>query len=125
MTLQQSDTYLATWFDNFKNKNTQHNITGLLFYNGGNIIQLFEGPVIETQQLFQNIIQDQRHQSLLLLLHKPITSRNFPDWNMEIVHTNTLHFDKLEKYLNTNDLSFESIIKTLFDSYLTTLPLVP
>lgn len=53
MTLQQSDTYLATWFDNFKNKNTQHNITGLLFYNGGNIIQLFEGPVIETQQLFQ------------------------------------------------------------------------
>lgn len=69
----------------FQNNNKLHDITGVLLYHCGNIIQLFEGPVDKTKQLLRNLKRDDHHTRFQLLLHEPITIRSFPEWRMGFI----------------------------------------
>lgn len=62
--------------------NSEHNITGLLLYRGGNIIQVIEGEDDEVLQLYKNITADPRHKDVTLLSKDPIITRQFSDWQM-------------------------------------------
>jgi CRISPR/Cas system Type II protein with McrA/HNH and RuvC-like nuclease domain len=117
MTLQTLDTDMGNLF---KHNNSKHNITGIMVYNKGNVIQIFEGPIRETQQLHQNISQDSRHKNMLTLMHTLITKRNFPEWSMEIILTDKFKFDTLKQIISSNKLHLNNKIQKLFDSYLYT-----
>ena len=69
----------------FQENNRRHGVTGLLLYNNGNVIQLFEGPKEKTTQLYNNLLIDPRHVNFTLLLSEDIQERNFPDWEMGLI----------------------------------------
>ncbi len=62
--------------------NEQHNITGMLLYNDGNVMQVIEGEEAEVTTLFNNISKDIRHTGIIVLVREAISQRDFPDWRM-------------------------------------------
>ena len=62
--------------------NEQSGITGMLLYNGGNFIQVIEGPDEAVLALYDTIKRDRRHYKVTLLGQDPIHERQFPDWTM-------------------------------------------
>ncbi|MBA95961.1 MAG: activator of photopigment and puc expression [Sulfitobacter sp.] len=65
--------------------NSVHNITGALAYNGRNFCQLLEGEETAVRRLVANIIADDRHSGFKILDEKPITTRHFDSWSMQLV----------------------------------------
>lgn len=65
-----------------RRNNAAHGITGMLLYCGLVFIQALEGPEAEVRRLFEKIKQDNRHESVILLLEEMQPSRNFADWTM-------------------------------------------
>ncbi len=63
-------------------KNAAREITGMLLYAGGNIIQTIEGRPGVVDPLFGTILTDPRHKQVLMLLREEIDERGFPDWSM-------------------------------------------
>ncbi|MEL6589359.1 MAG: BLUF domain-containing protein [Bacteroidota bacterium] len=72
------DTILET--SHFNNKG--RNITGVLLYVDGNVIQLLEGDEYEVQRLYRKICQDHRHYGMIVLYQGFAETRLFPDWSM-------------------------------------------
>ncbi len=65
-----------------RENNTRANITGLLLYADGNIIQILEGEKSAVDTLYDHIAKDPRHQRILRLFAKEADGRSFPDWSM-------------------------------------------
>lgn len=69
-------------------KNKRLDITGMLLYRDGNIIQVLEGPEQAVRDLFSVIQQDPRHRGVIVLLEREIAAREFPDWTMAFRNLN-------------------------------------
>ncbi|HCQ7753127.1 diguanylate phosphodiesterase [Citrobacter sp. 50677481] len=67
-----------------KVKNEQANVTGILLFNGKHFFQLLEGPEEGVQQIYQHIINDERHHNLVELLRDYGPSRRFGKVGMEL-----------------------------------------
>ena len=80
--------------EKFRYNNKLHDITGVLLYHCGNIIQLFEGPCDRTKQLLHNIKKDKSHSRFQVLLHEPITTRSFQEWEMGFVTKDSEYYNK-------------------------------
>ncbi|GAB3334372.1 hypothetical protein GCM10027299_42540 [Larkinella ripae] len=65
-----------------RQNNSVGQITGILLYFNGNIIQVLEGPKEKVKALYEKICQDPRHGSVTPLFSKAIAKRNFGDWSM-------------------------------------------
>lgn len=77
-----SEKELADFLTDIRKKNKMKKVTGLLLYNEGTFIQVIEGERESIQDLFENVINDQRHTNIVKLLEEEIVSRSFPDWSM-------------------------------------------
>ena len=77
-----SATQLTEMLTEWRAKNHELGLTGMLLYSGGNIIQALEGPEEAVDSLFETIRADTRHRGLLILLREPTSERAFPDWSM-------------------------------------------
>ena len=73
---------LADWRVN----NHAMDLSGMLLYSGGNIIQALEGPDEAVEEMFGTIGADPRHTDVIPILREPITERAFPDWSMGFRH---------------------------------------
>ena len=120
ISFMKKETDILNLMNSFKENNKKHDITGILFYNHGNILQLFEGPIVETKQLYENIKKDPRHTKIIKLFHHTIQERYVPDWTMQF--TNKHRYEsKYQQLIFGDDLSLtKNKIKTLFDSFLNT-----
>lgn len=67
---------------NSRDTNNQMDVTGLLLYNDGNIIQVLEGEEAAVREIFDRIAKDPRHHDVTVLVEVPITERSFADWSM-------------------------------------------
>jgi len=65
--------------------NPQHGITGALFCDGSNYVQVLEGEASVVDTLFLHINDDPRHDDVVLLMREPIETRMFADWAMGFV----------------------------------------
>ena len=63
-------------------RNASKEITGMLLYHDGNIIQCIEGEEATVDALFQAIGQDPRHKGVIRLLRSEIAERDFEKWSM-------------------------------------------
>ena len=63
-------------------KNLSLNITGLLLFQSGNILQLLEGDEEEVEKLFTTIQEDSRHHDVKKILTGEYKNRMFKDWSM-------------------------------------------
>ena len=65
-----------------RERNLARQITGMLLYKGGNVLQVIEGEEPQISSLFRSISKDPRHTGVIRLYQKNIESRDFPDWTM-------------------------------------------
>lgn len=102
----------------FQNNNKINDITGMLLYNCGNVIQLFEGPIEKTKKLMENINKDSSHQRVIIVYNKPIINRICPEWNMEYI---TKDFEIFNRNIVKNTKIIDNDISILINSYIETL----
>jgi hypothetical protein len=77
-----SRTDLISLLERSRAANARADITGMLLYQAGNFIQALEGPADAVQQLFTVIQADDRHERVQVLIERPLSARQFPDWSM-------------------------------------------
>ena len=79
--------------------NRKENITGCLLYYKGEFLQYLEGNQIKVLQLFDIIKSDARHDSIELISHGHVETRQFEKWEMAyedfLGDNDTLQFLKL------------------------------
>jgi len=63
-------------------KNDQLDLTGMLLYSGGNVIQTLEGPEESVEKVFAAIEADPRHAGIRVLRREQVETRAFPEWSM-------------------------------------------
>lgn len=63
-------------------KNARLNITGVLLYINGNIVQVLEGPKEALEDLYKSIQADVRHTNVRAVISQPINQRLFSHWYM-------------------------------------------
>jgi hypothetical protein len=78
-----SDADLQVLLSQSQEKNARLDITGILLYKDGNIMQLFEGPDEAVKNLAKTIYADQRHYGIIQLIERRISTRAFPEWSMQ------------------------------------------
>ena len=86
--------------------NVENDITGMLLYRGGNIIQVIEGEDEAVKQLYKNIKTDPRHKDVTLLSQDPIAKRQFPDWRMGFRNIDQMSDEELEGFSSFLDNDF-------------------
>ncbi|MEM6343106.1 MAG: BLUF domain-containing protein [Bacteroidota bacterium] len=72
--------------------NVRDQITGILVYVDGSIIQLIEGPEYNVQRLYRKIQMDMRHHGIIRLYEGAIENRLFPHWTMAYKRLTTSEF---------------------------------
>lgn len=82
--------------------NTAHNLTGLLLYSDGDILQVLEGDYPDVMYIFDKIKGDLRHHHVTKLADGPIEQRNFSQWSMGFKVLNPTDFGHLAGYLNVS-----------------------
>lgn len=73
---------LVELLESIRPKNDEFELTGMLLYSGGNVIQTLEGPDESVNTVFASIESDPRHAGILVLLREQIEKRAFPAWSM-------------------------------------------
>jgi len=63
-------------------KNASYNITGVLLYFNGSIIQVLEGEEEKVKSLYNVISRDQRHYQIIPLYMQNVPERSFDSWSM-------------------------------------------
>jgi hypothetical protein len=61
-------------------------VTGLLLYQGGNFMQVLEGPEEAVMDIFGKIQKDTRHTDIIVLNNEPLEERAFSDWRMAFLN---------------------------------------
>jgi hypothetical protein len=107
-----------------RRNNSLKNITGVLIYCDGNILQVLEGNKKDVHQLYGQISQDKRHFGCIILQDTPSESRSFAEWSMAFKQVTNIEFLQLEGYwdLRTKHLPLindntEYIMRNLPDVY--------
>ena len=62
--------------------NKRRDITGMMLYADGNIMQVLEGNEDAVRDTFHAIESDARHRGLFVLIEGEIASRQFASWSM-------------------------------------------
>lgn len=81
-----------------RRNNLEKNITGILVYNDGNILQVLEGNKRDLHALYGHISQDHRHYGCIILQDTPSETRSFGDWSMGFKSVSHIEFIQLEGY---------------------------
>lgn len=73
---------LLTILQKSRTKNSSYNITGVLLYFNGSIIQVLEGEEEKVRSLYNVISRDRRHTQIIPLYMQNIPERSFESWSM-------------------------------------------
>ncbi len=82
--------------------NSRLDITGLLLYHEGSILQILEGEQQVLQSLYKKIERDTRHKGIITMIDVPISERSFGDWSMGFKQVSNDNWEQLEGSLNLN-----------------------
>lgn len=77
-----SESSLPSLLEQWRDYNAKTNISGILLYVRGSIVQVLEGEAQAVETLFDRIQIDHRHTDVTKVMNRPITERLFPDWTM-------------------------------------------
>jgi hypothetical protein len=97
----QLDDLLATAQAN----NRRDGISGLLVYDAGAFLQVFEGPTDAVEALIRRIERDPRHTSIVVLSAGPVEERYFDGWGMDMANLERVddtNHDVLRAYMRSH-----------------------
>jgi len=75
--------------------NLRRNVTGMLLFSEGGILQALEGDKGAVLETFQAIELDPRHFGIIVLMEEGIAARQFPSWSMGFKHLTAAELQKL------------------------------
>jgi len=79
-----------------RTKNARLNITGVLLYVNGNIVQVLEGDQSTVEHLYKSIQADPRHTNVRTVISHPIGQRLFNQWYMGYETLTTQQYDEVQ-----------------------------
>lgn len=82
-----------------RRNNALQEITGILLYHEGAILQVLEGPKGSVQEAYARIATDPRHKNVTLVLEQESSARHFPDWAMGFRRMNNAQWQRADGYL--------------------------
>lgn len=91
-------------------RNQKAEITGLLLYKDGNIIQVLEGPEDNVKRLINKIKTDTRHHGVIELLQETSDDRHFPNWGMDYGNVSKNSEHSFSDFLHPNQSEMEKNI---------------
>ena len=86
-----------------RKNNIQRNITGILLYHDGSILQVLEGEKLEIYELYLKIMKDERHGGIVKLIDEEIDARDFADWSMGFRNLSSKEWENLSGFVNLHD----------------------
>ena len=95
-----SDETLRDILTTSRKNNALSDITGLLLYHDGSILQILEGEEIAIHTLFIKLMRDPRHTGVLKLLDEETDSRDFSSWSMGFKKLSDEEWRQLSGYIN-------------------------
>ena len=73
-----------------KRHNKKNCVTGLLGFNRKIFLQCLEGSRAKVNETYHRILQDPRHDKIIMLDYKEIIEREFDDWSMGFIPESSL-----------------------------------
>jgi len=109
--------------DKAKVKNEQLGITGMMVYHAhsGEVLQIIEGPVEETQALYSEISEDPRHTIKTAQVTRSC-ARTFPGWSMSLMLHSTERCVNQEQEVRESCATGELVELCYHSAVTTTLP---
>jgi len=98
-----ADDALARLLTQSQQNNRAQDITGVLLYLNGCIIQVLEGPEARVKALYAVITRDPQHSQVTKLFSGPIAQRSFADWSMGYKTLSVRELDHLRTVLPFTD----------------------
>lgn len=104
--------------DTAKQHNASVDVTGALLFNRNYFLQCLEGSRLRVNEIYHRILNDRRHQNILLLDYREISEREFGDWSMgyipEVAMTTPINMKySVSKQFDPYSMSGESAYKLL------------
>ena len=91
--------------------NAAKDVTGILLYHEGSILQVLEGEKEAVTGLYQKIKKDDRHKDVIQLVQGTCEERNFGEWSMGFKAVNESDWNEYEGYMKADTASLLSLIK--------------
>lgn len=90
-----------------KKHNKKNFVTGLLGFNRKIFLQCLEGSRAKVNETYHRILQDSRHDKIIMLDYKEIIQREFDEWSMGFIPESSL----------TNNINLRFSGDDVFDPY--------
>jgi hypothetical protein len=94
------DWLLKTVIEQSRENNSKKDITGVLIFCNGSIIQVLEGEREAVDSLFTKIKKDRRHSQVILLYQGMADHRSFEKWAMGYTSAEKRNMDELKDQLS-------------------------
>jgi len=100
-----------------RERNKEHDVTGLLLCHHGAFMQYIEGPQTNLLKIYDVITADPNHNGIIQLVHTQINAREFEDWSMAYTIASKTQIDTLknESWLENDD--DKSLGRTLLSNF--------
>ena len=89
-----------------RRRNERQNVTGMLLFVGESFIQVPEGAEKDVEEIYEDVLDDDRNTANTVMLKDEITERAFPDWSMGFKHISEKNRGELEGYTEFLDKKF-------------------
>ena len=127
-----SEAFSSNDIEDILTKARQHNanncVTGMLCFNQKYFLQCLEGSRRKVNETYHKILNDKRHEQIVLLDYQEIAHREFSEWNMGYMPTASLTRTVIIKHSGHNDFApFEMSGRSALDLMIdlrNTIPLV-
>lgn len=116
-----SDVELETMLVDFRMRNDENELTGLLLYFGPDVtpepafVQLLEGPREAVEATYARIAVDDRHEAVRLVSAHEVTERLFPQWQMGLEYVTHEDLARAVPALSTPEHPFVVMAELLAD----------
>ncbi len=94
-----------------RKNNSGLNVTGILLYHEGSILQVLEGDEAVVKNLYNKIGKDSRHKNVIRMVAGNNAERSFPDWSMGFKTVANGEWAEYEGYLQLNADMLLSVLK--------------
>lgn len=93
-----------------RRNNERNDITGMLLYHEGVILQVLEGDKLAVLDVFQRLQSDNRHHSVFKILDGQTANRYFSNWSMGFRRLSNMQWTELSGYMRISNskLQFEN-----------------
>lgn len=106
---------MKTLLEVARNHNYEYGITGILLFDGTYFMQLIEGETKFINDLYERLLQDNRHEKVCLESYSPVKKRLFSEWDMEYrqMDGSTIRGPDIHNVISINESSVDKQIGKL------------